>query len=269
MALNLRYILRSVLGTLARLVLAKHNPDIIVVTGNGQTSLVREYLYTLLYEKFPVRRNIEMPEAEFAIPLCIFGNYSYPRRKIGWFAIVIKVFIQLIKVKPYKHILIVEISFFDPYIINYWMAILRPKFKVSVKPEIDFTNITNSKEILLSLIADIQNSYSLDQQYVDTQLTKTSLPISRIKIVKGKNKSLVVDARHYYFPAPLKSVVEIVSALEGNTIIFTNIENDLSIIQNLSLSWKINPTNYKPNESDVIILRGQKVANRNLSEYLL
>lgn len=255
--LHPRRILRLTLGALAKLVLKKHNPDVIVVTGDGQTSIVRECLYTILYENYPTRRNIEFPESEFSIPLTVFGELSYPKPRWKWIPTILKILALLIKVKPYKHILIIEISNLNREVYEFWIKVLKPKFVVKV-PEKDLTNKETLPTAVLNIINDVIKFYEIQSDYLIAQLNKINLPSSRIKLRKGENNSLIIDSRHYYFPTPLTSIFEVASAFDGRKIIFTDIEDDLKQLKNQKDKWLINPEYYSSESEDVVVVRGDK-----------
>jgi len=253
-----RKVLKVILSRLAVLVLKKHKPDVILVTGAGETSVVRECLYTLLYEQFPTRRTLEFPEAEFGIPLTVFGELKYPSSSPAWLAIILKVLIQQITVKPYKHILILEISNLSREFYFYWAKILNPKFVIDVKAEEDFLTLTSPTYYSTPIINDVLQNYKISQDYIENQLKKVNLPISKIKLSKGQNGSTVIDARHYYYPPPLSSVTEITEAMPGRKIIYTSLKADLEELAKLKEKWLINPKNFQPIKDDVIVVRGNK-----------
>ncbi len=259
--LHPRLLLRLVLGLLTRLVLRKHSPDIIVVSGDGQTSIVREAIYTLLYENHPARRNLEAPESEFSIPLTVFGEFSYPKSSFSWIILIIKIVAQLVRLKPYKHVLILEISRLNREVYDFWVHILNPKFIIEVPKNLDFTAKKLIPSSLLVTINDVMNYYKIEESYFYLQIEKLNLPTSRIKILKGPNKSLIIDARHYFYPTPLASVIEISSTLSGRKVIFTD-EKDIENV--IKLGFLINPKNFKPTKNDTIIVRGQKTKTKLL-----
>lgn len=259
-SLSLRAIFRRILGFLTVLTIKKHNPEIIVVTGTGQTSLAREYIYSLLYKKAPTRRNLEIPESEFSIPLTVFGEFTYPKNKIAWIPIILKVLILLIKNGSYKHVLIIEISNSNELSYNYWVKILNPKFIINTGSSIELTANENLISNLKKLLNKLISYFKLDDSYFENQVAKTSFPSPRINFRKGKFGEFIIDARHYYYPPALNSAIELTTDLTGRKIIFTKDKSDLENLKNSN--FLVNPKNITLLKTDVIILRGIKTVDK-------
>lgn len=258
--LSIRAVFRRILGFLTVLTIRKHKPEIIVVTGNGQTSLAREYIYSLLYKKAPTRRNLEIPESEFSIPLTVFGEFSYPKNKLAWVPVILKVFILLIKNDSYKHTLILEVSDLDATSYNYWTKILNPKFTINIDSSIELTSKENLIPNLKKLLSELIYYFKLDNSYFENQVAKTNFPSPRINFKKGKFGEFIIDARHYYYPPALNSAIELTTNLTGRKIIYTKDKNDLEILKNSD--FLINPKNIVFSKTDVVILRGIKTVDK-------
>lgn len=257
---SLRAIFRRILGFFTVLTIKKHNPEIIVVTGNGQTSLAREYIYSLLYEKAPTRRNLEIPESEFSIPLTVFGEFTYPKNKLTWIPIILKVLILLIKNGSYKHTLILEVSDLDATSYNYWNNILKPKFIINVSEGTELTSKENLLPTLKKLLNELISYFKLDDSYFENQIAKTNFPSPRINFRKGKFGEFIIDARHYYYPPALNSAIELTTDLTGRKIIFTKDKSDLESLKNSN--FLVNPINITLLKTDVVILRGIKTVDK-------
>jgi len=250
----LRPIARSVLRILVKITLFKHKPEIVAIIGSGQTSIAREVIYTVLKEKYPnVRRNLETPEAEFSVPLTILGYPSYPENFLEWFFTLIKLTLQTLLLKPHKHLLVLELSSIHQEIQNYWIQTIKPKTTVEISYDLP------SKDYLRPFFKkakEVAKEFNLSKEEIKTGLNRVILPTSKIRFFKGKNRSFIVDASHYYFPAPLDSVLEIVRGLEGRKIAYAKGFEKNALKE---LGFRINPSKYKPKKNDVVVVRGQKM----------
>lgn len=74
----------------AKLVLARHKPFIIAVTGNlGKTS-TKDAIYAVMKDHFHVRRSEKSMNSEFGVPLTILGEKSGWGSPIKWIVIIIR-----------------------------------------------------------------------------------------------------------------------------------------------------------------------------------
>ena len=259
-----RQILKKLLTKLTKVTIKKHNPEIIVVTGKGQTSIVREALYTVLHEKHPVRRNLEYPEAEFSIPLTILGIDYYPTTIIGWINAAVKTIARIAKNKAFKHVLILEINSTNLEVFNHWISILNPIKMVDTPKGIDLTSRPKLSQFVSACFSKkLMKKFEISVEYIESQLDKLHLPSSKIRLRAGKNNSTIVDSTYYYYPPPIISALEIAELLEGNKVIFTEFKKDMEYLVKNNLNWIVNPNEYEPSDSDVILLRLNKVHGRS------
>lgn len=74
----------------ARLILKKHKPFIIGVTGNlGKTS-TKDAIYAVMKDKFNVRRSEKSMNSEFGVPLTIIGEKSGWNNPFKWLLILVR-----------------------------------------------------------------------------------------------------------------------------------------------------------------------------------
>ncbi|MFC1756193.1 hypothetical protein ACFLZK_02260 [Patescibacteria group bacterium] len=276
---------RNMLTTLTTKALAKHNPTVVAIMGDGQTSIGREMIYSLIKTKFPVRRNLEAPEAEFSIPLTVLGYPNYPNNYLEWGWVLIKSHFLLKKNPSYRHFLILELNFTHPGILAHWLKVLKPETALIVgKVPLDYSEFgikkvvkisnTHPEEILKPFeIAAIQigRFYRINPDDVDNAIKNFSLPSPKIRFYPGINGSILIDATHYYFPIKLEAVLELVSNGEeptvGNNIIYTNLKKDKHALKSKK-DWKINPKDYKPQPDDTVVIRGDRIKNIQKYDYL-
>jgi len=239
--MHLRTILRKILLKETQWVLNKHKPFVIAILGEKDSSYIREIIYTIVNTKYNARRNLEKTDSEFSIPLTIFGELKYPKNILSWIKIITKVLIQLLYLKPYKHYLIIQLHEIDTSILNLWLKTINPDLCITVDNSLkdstkDIIKDKNTLQITTELIEKIKEnplrryneietlSNLLDIPYEEIINTiETTKPIrTRLNIIAGKDKSLIVDARYYYYPMSLISVLEITELLPGEKYIISN-----------------------------------------------
>ncbi len=232
----LRIYLRKTLGYLCKKVIKKHKPVVIAIIGDGETVVAREILYANIHQKYPARRNLEIPEAEFTTALTVLGILTYPKNTFEWLGIIIKSFIRLIYLKPYKHYLIIEIPNITLQITNFWIKTLNPQY------------------ILAS------GNLGVGELLKDLKVKKviSEIPQPRIKILKGRGGCTVIDATYFYTSVPMKAVIEVVPKSKGHIVLLTDSQKDKNIALQNFKNITISPRKIEPKEEDVVILRGRK-----------
>ena len=223
-----------------KLVILKHKPTIYVITGSGETSLVRESLYLSIKEITPTRRNLEKPEAEFSIPLTIFGEFHYPTSLLSWIKIYTLTLLRIIYLKPYKHTIILEINSINQKILNRWLPILNPEnllvvgdiLKINLKFEAKLIKINNEQDIIKDIskqVVDfVSNKYHINVSEILKKQNSNVTPISRINFAKSKLGNIVINASYFQFAPQIKSVEEIIELFPGPK----------KLIGNVPQSWK-------------------------------
>ncbi len=263
--------LRKAIGFLAKRTIAKHNPLIIAVIGNGSTSIAREVIYAALNEALPGRRNLELPEAEFSVPLTILDYPGYPQSILGWLWLLVKTSLQLWSIKPYKHLLVLEMQPLSSQVLDYWLEITQPQFVVQVgalganghsriqggweKLSVDEGGNQDVLEPYIRVAKELGTKLHIDDLDVELGLESLDFPEPRVRFWRSKAGGNVIDATYYYFPIRLESVLEIAESFEGNPICFTSDAEDKRKLAAIG-GWEVNPVNYSPKTEDVILLRG-------------
>lgn len=93
----------------AKLVLAKHKPFIIGVTGNlGKTS-TKDAIYAVMKEHFYIRRSEKSLNTQFGVPLTILGEKSGWNNPLSWLGIIFRGFLVVLA-KNYPTHLVLEIG---------------------------------------------------------------------------------------------------------------------------------------------------------------
>ncbi len=262
--------------------LHKHKTKIIVVTGDGFTSIARELIYEILREKYPVRRSLESSESEFSIPLTVLGVNLYPKSFWEWANTLLKVSYNLKNQKPYEHFLIIEVNLTIEKQLKKWMGILKPETLFIVgKAGFDYSDFSFKKivkinaqttdDILIPFkigINQIGKFYRIDESKIVDVFDKFELPDTKIRFLKGVNNSFIIDATQTLIPTNIDTVVELIPQEEtSRKIIITEFKTDTSALK--KDGFIINPPKYSPKEGDIIILRGNRHRVHQKYAYLI
>ena len=263
---------RQILKFLAKKAIQKHKPTIIGIVGSGETAICREVVFTALSQSHPTRRNLENPSVEFALPLTILGADEYPPTTLHWIALVLKTIWQLLTIKPYHHFLVLEMSPAISETLDYWLAMASPKLIIACGdlPE-NFPkgfNILEIKNPTLSQIKEkaieVAMMFGGNAETDKKSLEKVTFYPTRIRFFPGRDGGLIVDATHYYYPIPLKAVVELVENLPGQKIIISNEAADT-----LPSDFKITKeSGLGRSAPEIIIVRGKRNERFDLLEDL-
>lgn len=260
-----RKALRWCLKLVTKLAIRKHRPTIIAIVGDGETSLVREYIFAVINTTHPARQNRETPEAELSVPLTVINYSTYPGNVFAWSWALAKTLARLIKNRPHEHFLVLELDAVNQRIQNYWLDVLHPTLVI------DTGKITGENLLrkYSDLAKDVGEKFGVDPEIAEAVLSEIKFPKARIRFVPGKNEALIIDSTHYYFPVSIKSVVELASEEQRKILISSN-PHDLKYLKegNLEDAWMVNPSRYTPEKGDLIVLRGQKTHALREYEYL-
>lgn len=121
--------LQKILKIISKLILSRHKPTIIGITGSmGKTSTVQA-VYQVLVSKFRVRKTIGNYNNELGVPLTIIGQKSAGKSILGWLEIFIKGFLQIFKSK-YPEILILEMGIDKPGDLDYLLNLVKPNISI-------------------------------------------------------------------------------------------------------------------------------------------
>ncbi|MBL8015543.1 MAG: hypothetical protein JNK26_05150 [Candidatus Doudnabacteria bacterium] len=259
----LRKILRLVLGWLAKVTLHKHQPLLIAIVGDGPTSVMREVMVAALQESIATRRNVELPEAEFSVPLTVLDYPFYPTRWYQWVWLLVKTGIQFLTVKSYYHGLVLELHPINSAAWQYWLQILNPA-KVVCVGDFDYPlqgvdavklNFSLDRiEIAIDAAKALAAEFGVDSVDSELGLAQLEFPTPRLRVLPQPSGVCIVDATHYYFPIKINAVREMLPALGARVVLLSSLPEDLAVAS--GENWVINPPLYEPQKDDVVLLRG-------------
>ncbi len=110
----------------AKLILKKYRPKVVGVTGSVGKTSAKEAIYTVLKNKFRVRRSEKNYNNEIGVPLAIIGEKSPGRSILGWLKLGIKILkLLIIKDPEYPEILILEMGVDRPGDMDYLNKIVK------------------------------------------------------------------------------------------------------------------------------------------------
>lgn len=177
-------ILQYKLKIAAQLILRKYQPDIIGITGSVGKTNAKEAIFSVLNNKFNVRKNLKNYNNELGVPLTIIGQESGGKYPWQW----LKVFCKFIKLllfinNDYPEILILEMGADKIGDIEYLVKLAKPKVSVvtAIAPaHLEFfgnlDNVIKEKSILVKCLT--KNDWAIlnydDQAVSDfAKLTKS------------------------------------------------------------------------------------------------
>jgi len=124
----MRNTLQYILKILAKMILWRHRPVVVAVTGSVGKTCTKEAIYYVLKKRFKVRRNIRNYNNEIGVPLTILGSDVSPETTLkglfGWLKIFIKSFFVIIYQKNYPEILVLEMGIRKPGDMKYLMSFI-------------------------------------------------------------------------------------------------------------------------------------------------
>ncbi len=188
----------------AKLILSRHSPFIIGVTGNlGKTS-TKDAIYAVMKDHFHVRRSEKSLNSEFGVPLTILGMRSGWNSPIRWARILLRGLVIAFK-KDYPTHLILEIGADRPGDIKSIASWVKPDITVvtqfgQVPVHIEFFKnreaVVQEKGYLVEALKDtgvyIYNNDDHDAQTLLTKTTarKVSIGIHEVSDIHAENVRL-------------------------------------------------------------------------------
>lgn len=137
-------IIQLKLKLLAKLIIFRHKPKIIGISGSVGKTSTKEFVYQVLSKKFRVRKNIKNYNNEIGLPLTIIGMESPGRSISGWMKLFFRSLGILFK-KDYPEILVLEMGIDKPGDMAYLLSIA--KCDVGILTKIGYSHLEYFKTI--------------------------------------------------------------------------------------------------------------------------
>jgi len=128
----MRIILKYILQLLSIWAVAKHEIELVIVIGWLGVELTKEGVYSVLKEKFIVRRNTKPIWWDLSIPLNILGYEDKERKILDWIRLIIKSICILILKRKSKYTLILSVHSGVQSTAIYWGKIIKPNYLIIV-----------------------------------------------------------------------------------------------------------------------------------------
>lgn len=105
-----KYIVASILALLARAVVRRYKPYIVMVTGSVGKTSTKDTVAAVLSSRFLVRKSEKSFNSEFGVPFTILGVDNPWHNPFAWFSIVKRALILLILPNHYPNMLVLEVG---------------------------------------------------------------------------------------------------------------------------------------------------------------
>lgn len=221
----MRQYFRQLLAGLTKLILSKHRPEVIAVTGAGANGVARELIFQAINIRYPAVQSLEAPIAEFSIPLTVFGASGYPQNWWQWVKVIVKAVLLWIKLPSYKHFMIVEVDTIDKAVTDFWLKVLKPAEVVRTEA-VNNPDLDSYKQLAL----EVASRFDVDSEIAAGILEFYEPEHARISFQAGVNGGLVVDATYHFYPADLELVAEAIEIADGaNVLVLNPSKQDLAL----------------------------------------
>ena len=189
--------LEKLLRFMAIVVLKRHKPKIVAITGSVGKTSTRAAIFAVLSSKYHVRENQKNYNNEIGIPLTIIGAESGNKNIFKWMWVFLK-WIFVVIFPMYPEILVFELGVDRPDDMKYFMSFIHPTVGVITNvslSHIEFfktvENIAKEKRILIeSLASDGYAILNVDDDLVMEMSKHTKAQI----LTYGLNESATVNA---------------------------------------------------------------------------
>ncbi len=169
-----------ILAKFARVVIARHNPYVIAITGSVGKSSTKEAVYQVLRDRFgeDVRCNHANFNNELGLPLTVLG-YGEGKRptSLGWIPFLVAAYFRTKAVK-YPKYLILEMGIDKPGDIKYLCSIARPDLAIITSVEgahlANFKNIEEYQNEKIGIANELKEGGKLIVNFDEKRLQEVS-----------------------------------------------------------------------------------------------
>src|SRR3954466_11048238 len=100
----------DILAYLARGVISKYKPKVIMVTGSVGKTSTKDAVAAALGERYHLRASEKSYNSEFGVPLTIFGSSNPWNNLSSWLVVVKQAFALLLLPNHYPNLLVLEVG---------------------------------------------------------------------------------------------------------------------------------------------------------------
>lgn len=215
--------LEKMLRLMAKLVLLRHKPKIVAITGSVGKTSTKTAVFAVLSQKFDVRENQKNYNNEIGIPLTIIGAETGGKNIFKWLWVFFKWLCVLVW-KNYPEILILELGIDRPGDMKYFVSFLNPTVSIITNvslSHIEFfrtvENIAKEKGVLVE--ATLPNGFAVlnsDDENVLKMQQRTLAQIFTYGL--DKNAKLSADNVVYNYQDNQPAGISFKINFEGNNI---------------------------------------------------
>ncbi len=174
--------LENFLRWLAIIILKKHKPQIVGITGSIGKSSTKEAVFTVLKDHFKVRKNEKNYNNEIGLPLTIIGCKSGESSFWGWIKVVAGFLKTFFDTKKYPEILVLEMGADRPGDIKYMTSFIQCQIAI-------ITDISGSHlEYFKTLKKVAQEKWILVESLKKNGVAVVNVDNPKILKLKNQNK---------------------------------------------------------------------------------
>ena len=213
----MRFLLKKTLQYLSAWAIRKHKLELIVITGDTGVEIVREGIYSILSQKYIVRRNIKSVWWDLSIPLNILGYTDETRSLFSWIILIFRATIYLLYGPKNPHTLILSAQSGLKETAEYWSEFIKPNFLVIVDDALN-KNVSNylrkatieKNGVIITENSEFENN-SNTFLFGKNKSSKVTFQVSSDKILVQYNKFSISVPRFFFSPSSGKYIAGIVS----------------------------------------------------------
>jgi len=194
--------LEKLLRLMAIVVLKRHQPKIVAITGSVGKTSTKAAVFAVLASKYHVRENEKNYNNEIGIPLTIIGAESGGRNIFKWLWVFFKWLFVIIFPK-YPEILVLELGVDRPGDMKYFMSFMQPTVGIVTNvslSHIEFfktvENIAKEKRVLVENV--VQDGFVI-LNADDENALKMSQHTSAQTVSIGQAENADVNASHVMY----------------------------------------------------------------------
>ena len=193
-------IVQYYLWFLTKLVLWRHKPEIIAVSGSTNKSTTKEAIKEVLSKKFNVRANPRSYNTEIGLPLAVLYLESGLSSFSKWFSVLIKGTKIVFFNRDFPQKLVLEYGIDCPADMNYLLTLAKPKISVltDVTPQYidnfdDFDKIIEEyAKLIKALPSDGLAVLNFDDRHLVQIAKESKAPVVFIGETEGAHLNFVV-----------------------------------------------------------------------------
>ncbi|HFC76876.1 MAG TPA: UDP-N-acetylmuramoyl-tripeptide--D-alanyl-D-alanine ligase [Candidatus Moranbacteria bacterium] len=197
--------LEKMLRLMAIVVLKRHKPKIVGITGSVGKSFAKEAVYLALNKKYNVRKNIENYNNEIGIPLTIIGAKTGGKNPLRWLLVFMKWLGWLISPIGYPKILILEMAVDHPgdmkYLTNFIPVDIAVLTNISLSHLKFFKNIDEIAQEKISLAKAVEKRgtiiLNIDNSFLNKYYEKINKYATAISM--QKNADVIASDVHFNY----------------------------------------------------------------------